>query len=285
MKGKALHETGLASILRFDYKSIVNLNTTCVAELRPHLQSRNIEDGPVTDGILQVPGLGLEILASDPRHSKNAVFVTFEARALGASSPNPGIRVLAAGSGETVEAACADAASQWVLGVLPVIISFMLRSHVCEIEKTPVIVGVQDSNERYGWTVHLGPVIARAYGTSADKFDEAQLGDLSRSAAFNPVFHAIHPYAAHKSLMWVESFAARYFRDCKVDATCRLNNKDFDEGREASLGWAIEWPDTGVAMLSKRQFLFFESTPVGQLESKTNLLEALETEIRKRSHG
>jgi len=55
------------------------------------------------------------------------------------------------GTGDSDESAAADAASQWAMGVLPVIVSYMLRSHVCEVEKLPMIVGVEDSQERYGW--------------------------------------------------------------------------------------------------------------------------------------
>jgi hypothetical protein len=261
----------------------VSLNAKCAAALLPHFQSRSLECGPLADATLPVPGLGLQIVASDARAgSNNAVFVTFDAQPLGSSKSESGICMLAAGMGGTEESACVDAAKQWALGVLPVLVSYMLRSHVCEVEKMPLVVGVQDSNERYGWTVHLGPVIGRSYGVANAQFDETQLGDLTRSAAFNPIFHVVHPYATHTRLMWIESFAARYFLNRKVDATCRLNNKDFQEGRESLLSWAEEWPDTGVPFLTKRQFVLFESTPAEQLKSSTNLVQTLENEMQKK---
>ena len=78
--------------------------------------------------------------------------------------------------------------------------------------------------ERYGWTAHLGPAIGRAFGGSGSA--DSPLGDRSQSAVYIPVFHVLHPHAAHRSLMWIETFAARYYTEGKVDATCRLNNKD-----------------------------------------------------------
>jgi hypothetical protein len=70
---------------------------------------------------------------------------------------------------------------------------------------------VEDSQERYGWTAHLGPVIGRAFGGSGSP--DSPLGDLSQSAVYIPVFHLLHPHAAHRSLMWIEAFAARYYTE------------------------------------------------------------------------
>jgi hypothetical protein len=79
--------------------------------------------------------------------------------------------------------------------------------------------------------------------------------------------------------MWIESFAARYYSDRKVDATCRLNNKDFDQGRDALMSWAAGWPETGASILTKRQFLLFEPTPPEQLKG---LSQQLDVEIQER---
>jgi len=136
-----------------------------------------------------------------------------------------------------------------------------------------MIVGVEDSQESYGWTAHLGPVIGRAFGGSGSA--HSPLGDLSQSATYIPVFHVLHPHAAHRSLMWIETFAARYYTEGKVDATCRLNNKDFEEGRRALMGWASNWETTGAALLTKRQFVLFEPTTLEQLKNSDNLSQKL----------
>ena len=218
-------------------------------------------------------------MACEAQWLHGGVSVVFDARLHNSSAP--GIRVLSVGLGNTEEGATADAASQWALGVLPVLVSYIRRSHVCEIQKLPMIVAVADSQERYGWTAYLGPVIARAYGGSGT--GESLLGDLSQSAAYMPIFQVVHPYAAHRKVMWVESFASKYYAEAKVDATCRLGNDDFPEGREALLAWAQSWPPTGAALLSKRQFVLFEPTSVEEIESSNpSLIEKLDHATKPR---
>jgi hypothetical protein len=85
-------------------------------------------------------------------------------------------------------------------------------------------------------------------------------------------------------LFWLECYALRY-DDGKVDATCRYNNKDWPEGQDALLAWAWSWPDTKGYILSKRQFLLFEPTPVDKLESGEQLSERMEQEISKSPGG
>jgi hypothetical protein len=204
----------------------MNLNALCVESLVPHFQARKLECGSPSGDCLPVPGLAMKFVAIKATAiTPHAVTVTFDGRAM--NSSEPGIRVLAAGSGDGVETAAADAATQWAVGVLPVIVSYFLRSHVCEVEKSPMIVAVADSDERYGWTAHLGPVIGRAYGGVGS--GDSQFGDLSPSAAYTPIFHAVHPYAAHRSLMWIESFAARYYVDRRlmppVDSEIKISTR------------------------------------------------------------
>ena len=81
--------------------------------------------------------------------------------------------------------------------------------------------------------------------------------------------------------MWVESFTARY-HDGKVDATCRLQNEDWDEWRNALLSWAISWPTTPGFLVTFRQFLLMEPTPVEQLQSAQELTDTLGREMRRR---
>jgi hypothetical protein len=258
---------------------IMNLNALCTAALQPHFASMNLASGFASGETLSVPDLAMDFIACEAQLLSGGMSVVYEARAH--SSSKPGIRVLSVGLGQTEALAAGDAASQWALGVLPVITSYIRRTHVCDVEKVPMIVAVAEEPERYGWTAHLGPVIARAYG--GEGAGESLLGDLSRSAAYTPIFRVVHPYAAHRSLMWVESFASKYYSEGKVDATCRLRNNDFPEGRDALLVWAQSWPATGAALLSKRQFILFESTPVEQLESSNpKLLKKLNDEMKQR---
>src|SRR5262245_58784113 len=117
--------------------------------------------------VLPFPALALEFCAqtSDltPFGEGFAMAVTFEARAPGQASD--GIRVLQVGYGETVEAAAQDAARQWVLGVFPALRSYIAQpEHICEVETARMLVRTVDSGEQYAWTVHMPPIIYRAYG-------------------------------------------------------------------------------------------------------------------------
>jgi len=231
--------------------------------------------------VLGFPSLAMEFLARDakiqPHNDGFAAVVTFEARPPGADST--GIRILAVGFGQTEAAAAREAASQWVLGVFPALTSYLTQpEHLCEVEKSEMLVGVPDSGERYGWTVHLPPIIWRLWGASdIGPGDEPHVDSHD---IYRAVFNAIHPFAAHRHMFWLECFASRY-ADGKVDATCRYNNKDWPEGRDALLAWASSWPDTNGYILSKRQFLIFEPTPVDRLSSSDRLSERMEQEISK----
>ncbi len=250
------------------------LEETAVAALLPLVRARSLECEHLRPGCLSVPSLGLEIVASEPAVDEegSSLSVVYDARAAGRGEA--GVRILAIGFGADPETAAASAAEQWAVGVLPVLQSWVQGGHVCEVERSPMVVGVADSEERFGWSVHLGPVIGRAYGKPGS--GDVDLGDLSRAAAFKPVFEVIHSLAAHRSVMWVESFACRNFASGVTDATSRVNNDDFEAGREALRAWAASWPTGGAPLLSKRQFLLFEPTDVNQLPAAADLAASLD---------
>ena len=209
---------------------------------------------------LPFPALALEFCAQTPElrpfDEGFAVAVTFEARAPGHASD--GIRVLQVGYGETAEAAAQDAARQWVLGVFPALRSYIARpEHICEVETARMLVRTVDGGEQYAWTVHMPPIIYRVWG-DCDFAPEMKATDV-----LHAVFDVVHGCAAHNHLFWLECFAVRY-PDGEVDATCRYNNEDWPDGRDALLVWTTGWPDSESCLFSKRQFLLFEPTPVDQ---------------------
>jgi hypothetical protein len=118
-----------------------------------------------------------------------------------------------------------------------------------------MLVHDADTGQQFGWTVHLPPILTRAYGgISVPEHPE-------QSAVFRALFNIIHRHAAHQSLFWVECFAARY-PGRKVDATCRKLNEDWEDGRDALMVWAMTWPYPGRGIISRRQFLLFQPTPI-----------------------
>lgn len=258
----------------------MSLEQTCIESLASHIRSKIADCDVPHEGCVTVAGLGMAFCvdgaSATPFHKGYSVSVVFDARAQDADEA--GILVLTVGFGDTPETAAVDAGHQWATSVLPVLLSYVLHQEQPEVQRCPMVVGVQDSGERFGWTAHLGPVTARVYGPpDAPEIDR---GDLSPATAYKPVFNAIHPFAAHNQLMWVESFAARY-PEGKLDATCRLQNDDWAEGRAALLAWAASWPDTGPCVLTKRQFIILEPTPVGRLASDKDLVAILEREMAK----
>lgn len=156
---------------------------TVVAAVLPLLRARSLECGRLRTGCISVPSLGLEIVASDPAVDEggSTFSVIFEARAAGRGEA--GVRILAIGFGADPETAAASAAEQWVIGVLPVLQSWVRGGHVCEVERSPMVAGVDGSEDRFGWTVHLGPVIGRAYGKPGS-------GDVELHRCFGSVARA-----------------------------------------------------------------------------------------------
>jgi len=228
---------------------------------------------------LSLSSIALELFARDPAVQDamggRAVSVTFEARAEGATTD--GIKVFQLGYGPTEFDAARDASYQWLLGVYPALVTFIAQpDHRCDVDKAHMIVGDDDTGEKFGWTVHLPPILSRTYGETLMPEQPEQ------NAVFRALFDSIHPYAAHGSVFWIECFAARY-PDSKVDATCRLNNEDWSEGRNALLAWAMSWPDPGQGILSRRQFVLFEPTEIDSIPEGSKLSSMIDErqEVRK----
>lgn len=169
-----------------------------------------------------------------------------------------GIQILSIGRGSNQASAIDNAVEQWLMGVLPAFTSYLGNRQKNTLDAT-MVVGVEETGEKYGWTVHQGPVIYRSYGRETSELKQAEDSEI-----FQAIFQVVHPYAAHSNLFWLECFATRY-ADRKLDATCRFNNVDWEEGRTALLNMASHWPTVEDTIISKRQFLLFEPTPVGDL--------------------
>lgn len=257
----------------------MNLQKICIESLASHLKRYVGNSGEIGDSKTFVRELGLEFLACDVSSSKMSygysVSCVFEAKA---TSNESGIRVLSIGLGETEKEAAIDAGHQWAEGILPVIIGYVLEKEVDGVQQLPMIVGVEETGEKYGWKVYVGPVIHRVFSNETSK--EIDVGEIEPIQAFRPIFDSIHPFAAHENLMWIEAFSAKY-PDGEVDATCRLKNDNWDEGRESLLYWAHSWPDTNGCLLSKRQFVLMQPKLPNELDSKSNLEKALDNEIKK----
>lgn len=216
------------------------------------------------------PPLGLQFRAASCEMSGGSkyriVHTVFDAAAMDVESE--GILVHAIGSGENAQEALADSAAQWALGVFPVLHSRFsdhedkIGAHVMEI-----MVRADDSGEKFGWRAHLGPVIMRH--SDPEGQDEPE-----HEALLKAMLGPVSGIAAHADLFWLESFAV-LLPDGKVDADCRVDNREWEEGHRALLNWASDWPRTPGAYVSKRQFILFEPVPIGALKSGGKLASAL----------
>lgn len=257
-------------------EQMVSDQDTLASEALAHeLQARGVLSAKTVGAKVPLSDVPLEIHAHEaavgPATDGMAATVIYDARASGAEST--GVCVLVLGFGASEREAMRDAAMHWCMGVYPTLTAWLTQKHVCEVGNAQMIVALQDSPEQFGWRVHLGPVIARLYGKDGAP---GEIGPLDHSEFSNAVFNSIHPFAAHRTLFWLECFAVRY-HDGKIDATCRLHNDDWEPGRDALLQWTATWPERADTVLSKRQFLMFEPVPVSSLLSNRTIQEALET--------
>ena len=246
--------------------------------LAAHLSPRGFESSYANRGLV-IPTLGLTVRVRDVSHTEredeHQVVVTVETGAL--RSLHGGIHVVQVGLGESVEAACTDAAHQWAVGVLPVLESYVLNKTPSDVTVGHMLVALDGTSDLYGWTVHIGPLIERVFG----KIREVERPD--QSALYRRLFNELHPFAAHSKLFWLECFAAR-FPGGRVDATCRYHNGDWVEGREVLLAWAAEWPDPGSGLLGRRQFLMFAPTAPSELPPSTHMIAQLRKKQSRRDH-
>lgn len=212
-----------------------------------------------------------DVVAHQEPGKPEALSVVFDARSRGAQTP--GVCVLSLGYGDGQSLAAHDAADQWLSGVFPVVQSWLTQAtHVCSVTKAQMIVSVRETSERFGWSVHLGPILTRVYGASGLSYTPP---DVRADVVFGSVFDTLHPMAPHTTLFWLECFAVRY-PDGTLDATARFHNEDWPDGREALLVWASQWPSTEGCILSRRQFLLFEPVPAHLLPSSQSMTDALE---------
>jgi len=235
-----------------------------------HLPTRGLESTLASNG-LRIPLLHVALRVRDaeevPRKGEGtAVSAIVQLGSL--DSIGGGMEVLHTGMGSTLQEAAANAAHQWIVGVLPVAVSFLKHRDLPEVSHAQMVVAIEDTGEKFGWSVHLGPIITRAYGEIEPP------PEPPKNEIYLKLFNVLHPFAAHSTLFWLECFAARY-PDGRVDATCRKHNDDWLEGQQALLLWANEWPDNPDGFISRRQFIILEPTPVDKLPSGKALVEKL----------
>jgi hypothetical protein len=137
--------------------------------------------------------------------------------------------------------AVGDAVVQWSLGVLPVLAQWRGK-HSCFSASGQV--------ETQGGPFDLlaGPVIARGHSEGASL---PAIGGVSLSKSLLP---ALRNQRLAQRLHWLELFDCK-FDDGSVEATCRLDNRDWLAGTKVLADAASAWPTTKEPIQSCRQFV------------------------------
>ncbi len=148
--------------------------------------------------------------------------------------------VTCVGIGADAKAASGNAVAQWVLGVLPVVARWR-GGHSCLAgPEEPVILRGQ-------FDLISGPVVSRG-SDSSGAVPAEHVTDFS-----DKLVEAMSSKKLANRIHWLETFAVRH-QDGTVDATCRLNNHDWNKGRSILIDLAAGWPVPQAAMTTCRQF-------------------------------
>jgi hypothetical protein len=179
------------------------------------------------------------------------------------------IRVHAIGFGADIEEAARETAGQWLEGAFPVLHSVYSETRQeAGVAISELITSDEESGQRYGWRVHLGPVLMRVFG-EGDEPEPPDPTDFARCLQAE-----ISCLDVADELFWLECFACKEPTG-EVDADCRLNNIEWPEGLSALLTWANTWPFTPTQMLTRRQLIIFEPVRISSLQNRRKLLRQL----------
>jgi hypothetical protein len=158
----------------------------------------------------------------------------------------PGMVITCVGLSRDAAGAGAEAAGHWYLGVLPVLAHWRGAGHSCFVGTTTL--ELPSSSGPLTFDVIKGPVIER--GEHDAGTDAAPSTDAYLSLLTEPLRGARLGRRRH----WLECFAIRAVNGT-IDATCRLDNRDWAPGKKRLADDARGWPGTTPSFHSRRQFL------------------------------
>jgi hypothetical protein len=195
----------------------------------------------VGDGVAHLQDLGLFIEVRELQSMESGVMAVLISEFTASTRERQkGITITCVGRSGDMPSAVGDAVAQWVVGVMPVLVHWRGK-HSC--------LATSRQMETQGGLFDLlaGPVIARgrSEGDSPPATSDASLSESMRSAFRNqrPV----------QRLHWLELFCCKR-ADGSVDASCRLDNRNWTAGREVLVNIASAWPNSHEPLQSCRQF-------------------------------
>jgi hypothetical protein len=152
-----------------------------------------------------------------------------------------GITITCVGMGDDMRAAVGQAVGQWMLGVLPVLAQWR-GQHSC-------LSSPRELTARGGqFTCLAGPLVMRGQPE----------GETPSPASGDPFWPPLEPVVRARPLAqrvhWLELFASKS-ADGTVEATCRLNSRDWTAGRKVLESVASAWEASDEPLRTCRQFV------------------------------
>jgi len=202
--------------------------------------------------LLQLGKLGLYVRVRSPQVQSLGAgnMVVAEIRA-GTDAQQQNVGVTCVGIGAEPQQAVNEVAAGWCMGVLPVLTQWR-DEHTCLASTQRVEFNAARGTRLFD--AILGPVVERGEHDAS----EAALPSVDDylNLLAQPLCDASLPLADH----WVECFAIRS-ADGSIDATCRLDNRDWRPGKQLLADDAAGWPGHTPTYHSRRQFLLLVPTP------------------------
>lgn len=212
-----------------------------LVEVRRSLLNGCEQYGPriTAAGMVHLEKLGLYISVRELNSMQGqgkALFLSEVQAALSESAP--GIVITCVALAEDMSAATRNAMGQWVLGVLPVL-ALWREQHSCLATDTMV--------ETKAGRFHMlaGPMVMRNLESDEGADPTGGFAD-----SLKPLIQA---KKWKNRVHWIELFSSR-MGDGGVDATCRLNNRDWSPGKQVLLGLPQRWPASTESIQTCRQF-------------------------------
>jgi hypothetical protein len=195
--------------------------------------------------VVRLGKLGLSVRLREANVSSTGGGALFIGMFEASTGAKPRIGVVSVGLSTDPPGAANDAAAQWCLGVLPVLARGR-GGHSCLVGETTCELPAGSGT--LSFVVVQGPVIERGEhdgGTAAAPPPGGYVSLLSGPLRAGGLGNKLH---------WLECFAIR-MADGSVDATCRLDNRDWAPGQQLLAADAGRWPGATPSFHSRRQFL------------------------------
>jgi hypothetical protein len=195
----------------------------------------------VAEGIVQLQELGLFVGIRQVQVMQSATKSLFISEiTASARAREKGITVTCVGLGDDMSSAVANAVAQWAMGVLPVL-AYWRGKHSCLSNCRQIETQGGAFELLAGPVAEMGRPEANSPTAAGGRGLIESLSDVLRS------------HRAAQRVHWLELYACN-MNDGSVDATCRLDNRDWMPGRKVLLEVAASWPTVKSPLQSSRQF-------------------------------